>query len=54
MKGCLIAVEAKVLQPVNETFCSIPTKGDNCCYLDRLTFGASVVQCEPTKKAIRR
>ena len=54
MKDYLTAVEAKLLQPVNETICSIPTDGANCCYLDRLIFGASVAQCQPAKRVIRR
>ena len=51
MKGCLTVVEAKFLQPISKTFCSVPTNGANCCYLDRLTFGASTTtQCQPSKK----
>ena len=50
MKCYLTAVEAKLLQPVNETFCSIPTDGVNCCNLDRLTSRALVAQCKPIKK----
>ena len=41
MKGYLTIVEHKLLQPVNETFYSIPIDGANCCYLDRLISGAS-------------
>ena len=52
MKGYLTIVEAKLLQPVSETFYSFPTDGDNCCYLDRVTSGASTEQCKPTKRAI--
>ena len=40
MKGCLTAVEAKLLEPIYETFCSIPTDDVNYCYLDLLTSGA--------------
>ena len=50
MKGCLTAVEAKLLQLVNENFCLIPTDDASCSYLDRLTFGASTTQCKPAKK----
>ena len=49
MKGCLTVVEAKLLQPISETFCSIPTDNANCCYLNHLTSGASKAQCQPTK-----
>ena len=52
MKGYLIAVESKLLQPVKETFYSVPIDGANCCYLDRLTSGASAAQCKPAKRAI--
>ena len=41
MKGYLKIVEAKLLQPVSETFCSVPTDGANCCYLDLLISRAS-------------
>ena len=41
MKGYLTVVEAKLLQPVNETFCSVPTNGGNYHYLYRLTSCAS-------------
>ena len=54
IKGYLTAVEAKLLQLVNETFCSMPTNGANCCYLGLLISGASVAQCKPAKRAIRR
>ena len=40
-KGYWKAVGAKLLRVINETFCSIPTDNANCCYLDRLTSGAS-------------
>ena len=50
MKGYLTAVEVKLSQPVNETFCSVPTDGVNCCYLDCLTSGALVAQCKPIKR----
>ena len=42
-KGYWIVVGAKPLNVVHETFCSIPTYGANCCYLDCLTFGASTL-----------
>ena len=47
MKGYLITVEAKLLQPVNKTFYSIPTDDANGCFLDRLTSGASIVMPLP-------
>ena len=47
MKGNLTVVEAKLLQPVSETFCSVPIDGVNCCYLDHLTSGVSMTQCKP-------
>ena len=50
MKGYLTVVEAKLLQPVSETFYSFPTDEVNCHYLDCLTSGASVAQCKPVKK----
>ena len=53
MKGYLIAVEAKLLLPVNETFYSISTDSANCCYLDRLTSRASMAQCQLEKRAIQ-
>ena len=49
MKGYLTVVEAKLLQPLSDTFCSFPTNGANCRYLDRLTSRASTVQCKPAK-----
>ena len=49
-KGYWIAVGAKPLYVVDETFCSIPTNGTNCRYLDRLTFGALVTRCKPAKQ----
>ena len=48
-KGYCKAVAAKLLQVVDETFCSGPTEGANCYYLDRLTFGALAAQCKPAK-----
>ena len=36
-KGYWKDVGAKFLRVINETFCSIPTDGANCCYLYRLT-----------------
>ena len=38
-EGYWIAIGAKPLNVVDETFCSIPTYGTNCHYLDSLTFG---------------
>ena len=49
-----IVIGAKPLHIINETFCSIPINGDNCCYLDRLTSGASVPRYKPTKNGVRR
>ena len=54
MKGYLTVIEAKLLQSVNETFCSIPTNGANCCNLDPLISGASAAQCKPAKREIWR
>ena len=54
MKGYLIAVEIKLSQPLNETFCSVPTDDANFCYLNCLTSGALAAQCKPAKMAIRR
>ena len=54
MKGYLIVVETKLLQLVNETLCSVPKDGANCCYLDHLTSRASATQCQPIKRAIRQ
>ena len=53
MKDYLIAIEAKLLHPVNETFCSVPAYGANYFYLDCLTSGASAVQYKPCKLAKR-
>ena len=50
MKGYLTVVEAKLLHPVNETLCSVPTDDTNCCYLDCLISGALAAQCESCKK----
>ena len=50
MKGYLTAVEGKLLQLVNETFCSVPIDDANCCNLDCLTYRALAAQCKPTKK----
>ena len=44
VEGYRITVRAKPLHVVDETFCSIPTDGANCCYLDRLTLRASVMR----------
>ena len=52
MKGYLTTIEAKLLQLVNETFCSVPTNGDNYCYLDRLTSCASTDNVNLQKGAI--
>ena len=41
-KDCWKAFGTKLLHVVDETFCSIPTNGVNCCYLDRLIFEASI------------
>ena len=49
VKGYWTIVGAKSLQPVDETFCSLPIDGTNCCYLDYLTFEASAAQREPVK-----
>ena len=49
-KGWWTVIEAKPLQPVNETFCLLPIDGANCCYLERLNSGASAAQCKPVKK----
>ena len=49
-KGYWKTVGAKILRVVDETFCSIPTDDTSCCYLDRLTFGASTTRCKPAKK----
>ena len=49
-KGYWQVVGAKLLRVVDETFCSIPTDGTNCCYLDRLTSRASATRCKPAKK----
>ena len=54
MKGYLTTVEAKLLQPVNETFYLVPTYGANCGYLDRLISGASRTQYKPVKRTNRR
>ena len=50
VEGNWIAIGAKPLHVVDEIFCLIPTDGANCWYLIRLIFGASTVQCRPTKK----
>ena len=49
-KGYWITVGAKSLHVGDETFCSIPTNGANCRYLDRLTSRASTARCKPVKK----
>ena len=41
-EGYWIAVGAKPIHVVDDTFCSIPTDDANCCYLDRLTFRAGI------------
>ena len=41
VEGYWIAVRAKPLHVVDDTFCSVFTYGSNCCYLDPLIFGAS-------------
>ena len=50
-KDYQIVVRAKPLHVIDKTFCSIPTDGANCCYLDRLTF--EVLESKPTKKGVR-
>ena len=54
VKGYWIAIGAKLLHIVDETFCSIPTYGANCRYLDRLTSGASIARYKPVKKGVWR
>ena len=49
IKGYLKAIEDKLLQPVNETFYSIPIDDANYCYFDRLSSEASMTQCQPIK-----
>ena len=51
-KGYWKAVGAKLLYVFDETFCSIPTDGANCLYLDHLTSGASVTRCKPAKNGV--
>ena len=41
VKGYLTVLEAKLLQPLSQTFCLFPIDDANCGYLDRLIFGAS-------------
>ena len=53
-KGYWKAVGAKLLPIVVVTFCSIPTNGANCRYLDHLTFGASTPRCKLAKKGVRQ
>ena len=43
-EGYWIAVGAKPLHIVDETFCSIPANGANFCYLDHLTSRASAAR----------
>ena len=50
VKGYLTIIEAKLLQPVNETFFFVPTDGANCCCLDRLYSWASAMQRKPAKR----
>ena len=54
VEGYWIAIRAKPLHVVDETFCSIPIDGANFCYLDRLISGASTAQCKPAKKGVWR
>ena len=49
-KGYWKAVGAKLLRVIDKTFCSIPIDDANCCYLDRLTSGASTAQCKLAKE----
>ena len=49
-EGYWIAVRAKPLLVVNETFGSVPVESSNCCYLDRLTFEASTARSKPAKR----
>ena len=49
MKGYLTVVEAKLLQPISDIFCSFSTDNANCCYLDYLTSYASTAGCKPAK-----
>ena len=53
VEGYWIAIGAKPLHIVDENFCSIPTDGTNCCYLDHLIFGALAERHEPVKKRVR-
>ena len=53
-EGLLDSPKVKPLHVVDETFCSIPTYGANCHYLDRLTSGALAARCKPVKKGVRR
>ena len=52
MKGYLKTIEAKLSQPVNETFYLVPINGANCCYLDHLTSRALAMQCKHVKKSV--
>ena len=52
-KGYWKAVGAKLLRFVDETFCSVPTDGAKCCYLDQLIFGASAMRYKPTKRVVQ-
>ena len=45
-----IAVGAKTLHVVDETFCSVPTDEASCQYLVRLTSGASTTWYKRAKK----
>ena len=49
-EGYWIAVGAKPLHVVDDTFCSVPKDGANCKYLVRLISGASETQCKPEKR----
>ena len=49
-KGYWIAVGAKPLHVVDQTFCSIPTDSANYRHLDCLTFEALVAQCKLAKQ----
>ena len=53
VEGYWIAVRAKPLQIVYETFFLVPTDGANCGYLDHLIFEASTERRGPIKKGLR-
>ena len=50
VEGYRIAIEAKPLHVIDETFCSVPIDGANYCHLVRLIFTTSIERLKSAKR----